>query len=235
MFAGENHIFLANVFVNTSKVGTVPLNLYGYSDSVGGRLTKRINTYDRKKQYVTHFKTVCDILSEGNLDDVSKEYKKQLFKYLILEKNVSDDDLFRIFKEVFGDCGEDYFDRTNENYIKFIISYKAHLLSHSDSQKLFDEVKNEFPSYNIEFMDDIDLAVVKRYLLVVNSDSLDDFKSRHNEFAIKVLQKEQKELKIENEQLKYEKRELDAELKRIKKSNDELFNSSSWKVTKFLR
>ena len=235
VFAGENNIFLANVLVNTSKIGAVPLNLYGYNNSVGGRLNKKINTYDRKRQHMAHFKMVCDILSNGDFDNASNEYKNYLFKYLISEKNVSDVDLFRSFKGVFNDCGEDYFDDANENYIKFIILYKTYLLKHSSCEQLFDEIKNEFSQYHLEFMEDIDLTVVKMYLLVINSDSLDDFKLRHNKFTLKELENEQKQLKIKNKQLKDEKRELNAELKKIERLNDELFDSSSWKVTKFLR
>lgn len=230
---GENNLFLANVFVNTFKIGTVPLYLYGFSGV--GEVNKKINTYDGKKQYLVHFKIVCDILSKDKLIDISNKYKNHLFNYLILEKNISDVDLFRIFNDVFSDCPSDYFDKTNENYIQFIISYKLHLLKYSNSEQVFNEIKNEFLSYKLEFIGHIKSIVLKRYLLVVNSNSLKDFKLRYNEFKLIELRNEQNTLKIKNKHLKNEKQELNAELKKVKKINRNLFNSSSWKVTKFLR
>ncbi len=232
---GEDPIFFAKVFVNESKMGAVPLNLYGYNHTVGGGVNNKINDYGKKKQYLTHFKIVCDILSSGGLQNISDNYKDHLFMYLIWSDNVSDVDLFIIFNELYGDVASDYFDKTNEYYIKFIISYKFYFLKHSDSNDFFNEVKNEFEKYNVELIPDIQYITLKRYLLVINSNSLEEFKSKYNTLILKQLKLENKSLLNKNKKLNSKNKDLKKDFDKQIKLKKELFSSSSWKLTKPIR
>ena len=80
--AGEDPIFLANVFANTSKIGVVPFTLYGYNHTIGGGVNMKINVYEKKMEYIQHFKDVCDILSGAGLHDTSDFYKIHMFRFL---------------------------------------------------------------------------------------------------------------------------------------------------------
>lgn len=235
VLAGEDPIFLAKVFANLSKIGGVPLNMYGYNHTVGGGVNKKINSYEKKRHYVTHFKTVCDILDSANLLKISNDYKNHLFRYLTWSNNDSDYELMRIFNLIFANVSEDYFDKNDEMYIKFIISYKYHLLLQSNSNELFNHIKEEFLSINLEMIEEVKTNTLRRYLLVINSESLDNFKSKVKDMRLYKANKESKKLKMDNFKYIKQNENLNEQLSEVDKFNESLLNSSSWKLTKPLR
>ncbi len=235
VLAGEDPIFLAHVFANLSKIGGVPLNMYGYNHTVGGGVNNKINNYEKKRHYITHFKIVFDILDEAGLFKISHEYKNHLFRYLVWSNNDSDYDLMRIFHELFGNVSNDYFDKKDEMYIKFIISYKYIILSLSNSNELFNMIKNDFLSINLEIIEDVKFITLRRYLLVINSNSMEDFKSKIADISLHKVQSESKKLKKDNLKLIKQSEKLNEELVKLNDFNKSLLNSSSWKLTKPFR
>lgn len=233
--SGEDPIFLAKIFANLSQIGGVPLTIYGYNHTVGGGVNKKINTYTKKKFYVNHFKIVCDILDDANLHSISNEYKNHLFRYLIWNNNFSDNDLILIFNEIYGDVNEDYFDKNDEEFMKFYIHYKSFFLYDSNSNQFFDNVKGEFLDLNVYSISKIRSETLHKYLLVIDSNSIEEFKTKYDTVKIKKLKDQSVKLKKDkiNAENKYEK--LTLKYEEINELNESLLQSTSWKISKPLR
>lgn len=174
--AGEDPIFLANVFANISEIGTVPLTLYGYNHTVGGGVNEKIRTYDKKKQYIQHFKDVCEILTDAGLDDTSDFYKIHLFRFLTWEGNNQDSDIIEIFNDVWG-IDNKSFDESDFNYVRFIVPAKFNLLLKFGSEELFKRITKDFLQIDIYDTKAIDEIVLEEYFMVIYAYSFEDFKS----------------------------------------------------------
>ena len=232
---GEDPIFLALVFANLSRMGGVPLTMYGYNHSVGGGVNKKINTYQKKRYYVNHFKIVCDILESADLFDLSNDYKNHLFRYLIWHKNFFDFDLMRIFSEIYGEVDENYFDKTDNGYLEFLIHYRCYYLYHSNSNEFFNTVKKELLSLNIYSIPKIQSETLHKYVLITGSDSYDEFKCKYESVRMEKLQVEHESLKQSILKLNAKQEKLINKCNKQKELNDSLLQSSSWKLTEPLR
>ena len=180
---GEDPIFLANVLTNVDEVYTVPLNLYGYNHSVGGGVNAKINTYDKKRDYLQHFHDTSEILSRGGLQDTSDFYKIHLFRYLVWNENKYDEDLFELYDEIF-DMYNDSFDKTDFNYVIFNIAAKFYFVKKYDSEEFFKKVNSEFLTFNVYDTNTITYEILNKYFLIVYSYSLNDFKNNCEKFSM---------------------------------------------------
>ncbi|MEE1336835.1 glycosyltransferase family 2 protein, partial [Methanobrevibacter sp.] len=174
--AGEDPIFLANVFASISEIGTVPLTLYGYNHSLGGGVNAKIRTYEKKKQYIQHFKDVCEILTDAGLDDTSDFYKIHLFRFLTWEGNNQDSEIIEIFNDVWG-IDNKSFDESDFNYVRFIVPAKFNLLLKFGSEELFKRITKDFLQIDIYDTKAIDEIVLEEYFMVIYAYSFEDFKS----------------------------------------------------------
>jgi glycosyltransferase involved in cell wall biosynthesis len=173
--AGEDPIFLAEVFANTSQIGTVPLTLYGYNHTVGGGVNVKINSYEHKMDYVQHFHDVCDILDEAGLHETSAFYKIHLFRFLTWAENNQDPELFEVFDEVWG-IDNRTFDESDFNYTRFIVPAKFYFILKYASEEFFIKVNRDFLQMNIYDTIAIDEVVINEYFMVIFAYSFDDFK-----------------------------------------------------------
>ena len=174
--AGEDPIFLANVFSNISEIGTVPLTLYGYNHTQGGGVNAKINTYDKKNDYIQHFKDVCEILTQTGLHDISAFYKIHLFRFLNWADNAQDSEIIEIFNDVWG-IDNKTFDESDFNYTRFIVPAKFYFLLKYGSEEFFKKVTKDFLQIDIYDTKAIDEIVLEEYFLVIYSYSFEDFKS----------------------------------------------------------
>ena len=174
--AGEDPIFLANVFSYISEMGTVPLTLYGYNHIQGGGVNVKINTYGKKKDYIQHFKDVCEILTQIGLHDISAFYKIHLFRFLNWQDNAQDSDIIEIFNDVWG-IDNKTFDESDFNYTRFIVPAKFYFLLKYGSEEFFKKVTKDFLQIDIYDTKAIDEIVLEEYFLVIYSYSFEDFKS----------------------------------------------------------
>lgn len=130
MRAGEDPIFMVNVLVNLDKFPALPIDLYGYNHSLGGGVNEKINTYERKYDYIKHFKDSFDILKKDNEKRILQGYKHEFLNYIIYSDNMQDEDIQKILEELFENY-EDYFDKGDYGY--FVMEYMLNKDSGMDS------------------------------------------------------------------------------------------------------
>ncbi|WP_458453964.1 glycosyltransferase family 2 protein [Methanobrevibacter sp.] len=182
LMRGQDPIFMAKVLVNTPVIYTVPLSLYGYNHAIGGGVNVKINNYDKKRDYIQHFKDTVEVLEEGGLNSQAEFYKIHLFRFLTWADNNHDFELFEIFNEVWG-LDNKTFDESDFNYTRFIVPAKFYFINKYDSEEFFLKVNTDFLKINIYNTFAIDEKVMNDYLLVVYSYSFDDFKSNCAKFS----------------------------------------------------
>lgn len=228
LLRGQDPVFLAKAFTHTKEIYTCPVDLYGYNYSVGGGVNNKMNNYQKKKSYIMHFRDACDELQDGGLLKTSKEYKLHMTRYLNWKKNNQDEDLFRIYGELF-DKPEEYFDTSDKNYIIFNAAARSYLLYHSDDENLFTKVKKSMEGIDAE---KLPKAVRQKHSLIIDSSTLDDYKDRYYDFTIEKLEKRNKYLKNKIDELTSENEALEDELKDLDVKVDSVKSSKGFKIAK---
>lgn len=175
LIRGQDPVFLAEVLAATKKVYTVPLYLYGYNYSIGGGVNIKVNTYEKKFSYMKHFKVACEVLEKGNLIKCCEDYKVHILNYLTWRDNIYDVELYDIYSKIYADI-PNYFNESDEKFIKFNIMFSSYNLVNSNDENYFNEVKNQLA--NVKYSQDDDIT--KQLNLVKNSNSLEEFKSNYN-------------------------------------------------------
>lgn len=97
---GQDPVFLAEVLINLKEIPVVPIDLYGFRYAINGGLSK-INTYEKKRDYLLHFKETFDILDSANFNEMKTAYEDKLKLYLTYPGNSEDTELHEIVKLVF--------------------------------------------------------------------------------------------------------------------------------------
>ncbi|MCD7782065.1 MAG: glycosyltransferase [Methanosphaera sp.] len=229
LLRGQDPLFLVNVLINVEEIYVTNTDLYGYNHSLGGGVNIKINTYQKKYDYIQHFKQTMDILEEANFETPLREFKEEFLNYIGFEDNVYDDELKKIVPEVFGDLDK-YFndDIAGYNYLKLLEN---------------NEVSSDFKEYGL-----IKKCLFEETLLndnFISGDQLREYikyKENHKENKEELLITSFNELKkIEQDVNRVNeviKDELDEKKKLTKELNDEnnkILTSNGWKATEFLR
>lgn len=228
LLRGQDPVFLSEVFANADEIYVCPLDFYGYNYSVGGGVNHKMNNYLKKKSYVQHFRDACDILARADLKKTSEEYKLHLTKYLNWKKNNRNEDLFKIYGEIFPD-NIDYFDKSDENYIIFNAAAQSYLLYHSDDEENFKNVRKSLL--------DIDEGILpghvkEKYDLIVSSDSLADYKKSYHDVRMEKLETQNRKLKDRIDELTEENEKLEGKLESLKDDVKTVRSSSTFKLAK---
>lgn len=144
---------------------------------------------------------------------------------------------------------EGIFEEFKFEYTKFIIENVLEKIIAADSQEYFAMSKEKFSMIGDKFLPENR----EKYDLVMNIDDYLEFKfelmktlyketnNRFNDELFKLnnensnLRNNNSKLKKDNKKLKAKNKKLKKEIKKTKKLNEEILNSSSWKVTKPLR
>lgn len=144
---------------------------------------------------------------------------------------------------------EGIFEEFKFEYTKFIIENVLERIIAADSQEYFAMSKEKFSMIGDKFLPENR----EKYDLVMNIDDYLEFKfelmktlyketnNRFNDELFKLnnensnLRNNNSKLKKDNKKLKAKNKKLKKEIKKTKKLNEEILNSSSWKVTKPLR
>ena len=234
LLRGQDPIFLAKALANCGEVYVTPLNFYGYNYSIGGGVNVKINNFRKKESYFQHFKDTCDALSEGGLTDTSDIYKVHFAKYLNWRNNAQDRDLYILYDKILG-RDSDFFDKTDIYVQSFYIPYSAFELYHTDSEDYYDRLKEEFADMDLTDNFVISNISLRIYLTLINSTSYDDFKRKYYDYSIKRLEDDRKKLENKNRDLATKEKNLKEKSKEMEKFNRDLYNSTSWKITKPLR
>ena len=178
---GQDPPFLAKILTSIDKIQGVPVNFYGHHFRVGGGAEAKIDTYEKKRGYIEHFKVACDILSEGGLKDLSDFYKIHLFRYMSRDEIINDDEAYDIFDELFG-IENPTFDRTDINYGRFIVPATFHYINKYDDEEFYLRSYKNFLKINIYNTRAVTEDILDKYFLVVYSRSYDDFKNNCQKF-----------------------------------------------------
>lgn len=117
---GEDPVFMVNVLVNVNEFLALPLDLYGYNHSIGGGVNEKITNFEKKNEYIKHFKDIFDILKRHKLNSIFSIYKKEFIDYLFYSNNIHDSEIRRIVKDLFSNYKE-YFDE--DEYGFFLMDY----------------------------------------------------------------------------------------------------------------
>ncbi len=224
---GQDPIFLANVLVNIEEIYVLNTDLYGYNHSIGGGVNIKIDTYDKKYDYVKHFKETMDILEKANFESPLAEYKKEFLNYLAFERNVYDEDLIKIVPEVFGNL-DDYFNPDIPGYDYLELLNKSEIEDKYDEYKLIKKCLFEETLISDNFIETDQLREYMNYL--------EEHKSEERELAIASFN----ELKSIEERVnrKYEtltnKIEQLEELKESQKGTEDVLTTNGQDAKKIL-
>ena len=99
---GQDPVFLSEILSKIDKIPVIPIDLYGFRYAPTGGLSK-INTFEKKWDYIKHFRETFHILKQANFNEILEEYKKKLFLYINHAKNSSDEVIYNIVQEIFED------------------------------------------------------------------------------------------------------------------------------------
>ena len=65
---GQDPIFLSHVLTKIKNVYAIPIDLYGYNHSASGGVNVKVDTYDKKFDYIKHFVDTFEILQKKGFD-----------------------------------------------------------------------------------------------------------------------------------------------------------------------
>ena len=112
---GQDPIFLANVLTNLKEIPVLNIDLYGYNHSASGGVNIKVNTYDKKQDYIQHFIDTFEILENNGFDEILNLYKLEFINYLNFQQNIYDEDI----QEIIGRLSilDKYFKDTDYGYL----------------------------------------------------------------------------------------------------------------------
>jgi len=229
---GQDPVFLAEILTSVDKIYTVPVDFYGYNYNAAGKPETKINNYEKKEDYLIHFKKVFEILEKKGFNNVSHEFKKQLISFLKFSIKNDDNEIFEIFHKVFNkDELIDFTDEIDSFDSNYILKEKEN----STSQESFDENKNKLSKLNLYSNYHIPKSLMREIILVFSNDNFENFLTNLYEFKIFDLYVRNEELRKKNKKLTRSNKKLNKKLKNAKKLNKIILNSTSWKLTRPLR
>lgn len=155
------------------------------------------------------------------------------FNYWSLGYDYSYDnqDIFEISQMVekyLNDSGD--MEELNHEFILFKIK---NFLKYMDSQDYYDRARGEFSK--IELKEDIDEELLKRFNFVLENESYEDYKKFDSELLLPKLKSICEELKPKFEELEQKHDNLKNKCEETKSLNENMLNSTSWKVSKPFR
>ncbi|MBQ2666064.1 glycosyltransferase [Methanobrevibacter sp.] len=130
---------------------------------------------------------------------------------------------------------ENYFDEFVEEFKLFKITQINNYMLSTDSEDYFQRAKKEYSAIDLGENHLVKPALLKRYNFVLESDSLEEYKSKEYEVRIREYIVKRDNLKKENRKLIDENNRLKKELSKQKDLNKSILSSSSWKITKHFR
>lgn len=220
LIRGQDPVFMADALSKVDKVYGVKTDYYAYMFPVPGKPYLKVNTSLKKLHYTKHYKDTFDIYENAGMYRASEKYKPKLIKYFNYSMREDDIEIFEIAMDLFGSENH-YFDNFKQDFDKFKIHHILNKIDLEDNEQYYIKAKEELSKTNIAANTKLTNKQKEKLLVVLASDTFEDYKNnttaRHNNL-----------LKKKNQKIK---KEIDSS----KKLNRELKSSSSWKTTKHLR
>ncbi len=231
---GQDPVFLAKILTLVDAIYTVPVTLYGYNYSIAGKPENKINTYEKKLDYLIHFKQVIDVLDDGNLKKLSHKFKKVLISYLKLAMNENDFEVYEIFNDIFSNRRK-YFKKFNDQ-INYFESYFCVLsIRKCNSEEEFNSLKKKLYDNKLWANYEIDSNLSHELILIFSSESFEDYVSNKDKFVLNSLELENKNLLRQQKKLKKDNKKLKKKWKTVNSTYKSIINSKSWSMTRIFR
>lgn len=222
---GQDPVFLAGILTRIKKIFVVPVDLYGYNHSVSGGVNVKLNSYDKKNDYIQHFVDTFQILEKKGFELVLSDYKMEFVNYLIFRQNLHDEDINKIVRDLFE--GTDIFEEGDYGYM--ILDLILNPVKNVDDQ--YDTIKRFLFEESMLEDNFIDLDRLKDFVSISKDhDDAEFIKGSFNQI------KQIDDYTFEEKLSVYRRvGKLKHEINNFIHSNDTILNSNSWKVTSFLR
>ena len=230
---GQDPIFLTNVLINIDEIYVLNTDLYGYNKYVSGGVNLKVNTYQKKYDYINHFRITLDLLKNNGFEKAYEGYKKEFINYLTFGDNMFDEDIKKIMAE-FSTEFEKHFDENGYS--------RAYLSIFNDEINL-DELNVKLNDFTLikqclfeeTLINDnfIDENYLREYVSIISDKNVnnEDFEK----LSLIALKKVENSVQEDYEFLSNDLKDINDEINRVDKSNMEILKSNSWKLTKFLR
>ncbi|OWT33821.1 hypothetical protein BGI41_00455 [Methanobrevibacter sp. 87.7] len=133
----------------------------------------------------------------------------------VMNKYENREDIYKIIDIVEEFLKENnYYNEVKYEFDYFKLLQISQYIIPANTEKYFKKAKKELEQVNINENKLVPKSKIKTYNMIINSNSLNEYKIKNYEKQIKILEKENK---------------------RLKNKNNLILNSNSWKITKFLR
>jgi glycosyltransferase involved in cell wall biosynthesis len=178
---GQDPVFLADVLTKADVIYTVPVYLYGYNYSASGGANSKVNSHDKKLDYLEHFKETFRILEDNGFYNISQKYKERLILYLQLQNNRTDKELIQLVHEVFEDDDPQYFNNIEDEvlYLQIYLINNTNPIAYKTS---IADVKEQL--YMKVTTDNVNYDIMKKYLEIMDKNYED------NEIIVEKLKEE---------------------------------------------
>lgn len=178
---GQDPVFLADVLTKADVIYTVPVYLYGYNYSASGGANSKVNSHDKKLDYLEHFKETFRILEDNGFYNISQKYKERLILYLQLQNNRTDKELIQLVHEVFEDDDPQYFNNIEDEvlYLQIYLINNTNPIAYKTS---IADVKEQL--YRKVTTDNVNYDIMKKYLEIMDKNYED------NEIIVEKLKEE---------------------------------------------
>ena len=130
---------------------------------------------------------------------------------------------------------ENHFDEFSEEFKLFKITQINNYMMSTDSEEYFQRAKKEFSEISLGDNHIIRPDLLKRYELVLQSDSFIEYKPKEYDLRIEEFTAERDILKKQSRKLKKENKRLKKELSKQKELQEKILSSNSWKATEYFR
>lgn len=231
LLRGQDPVFLAEILTKTEKIYTVNRNLYGYYYNANGLANDKINSTEKKIDYLKHYKQTFDVLDSSNYSQISDAYKNTFISILKIKERDHDDEYVELVFEVFDDL-EKYFKRDSYPYSYLtLLKPSSNIEENPEIDELLN-LKEEFIDKTMTNDEFIDLEDIKEYNENIQKYENDDnFMKQSYSHVYNIHHHEQSQYN----EIKNDIEQLPKEIEELKNSNEEILSSNSWKYTKFLR
>ena len=220
LIRGQDPVFMAETLACAGEVYGVCTDFYAYMFPIPGRPYYKVNNSKKKLHYITHYKNTFDIYEDAGMHAASEKYKPKFMKYLEYSVRVNDGEIYDLTMDVFGE-DNDYFENFQAEFDAFRAHHIVAKINVFDTQDYYDMARDKLKSLNIASNAYISDELNSKLVTVLSCDSLSEYNRCMETKNIEYY-------RLENEK-------LERYLERHEKINDELANSSSWKMTKPLR
>ncbi|MDD6286392.1 MAG: glycosyltransferase [Methanobacteriaceae archaeon] len=178
---GQDPVFLADVLTKADVIYTVPVYLYGYNYSASGGANSKVNSHDKKLDYLEHYKETFRILEDNGFYNISQKYKERLILYLQLQNNRTDKELIQLVHEVFEDDDPQYFNNIEDEvlYLQIYLINNTNPIAYKTS---IADVKEQL--YMKVTTDNVNYDIMKKYLEIMDKNYED------NEIIVEKLKEE---------------------------------------------